>query len=47
MVYWQALERACSKQTLSNGVNIPNSSHLTICLRTFVIVNKFVPSPFT
>jgi hypothetical protein len=35
VVYWQALERAYSKQTLSNGVNIPNSSHLTICLRTF------------
>jgi hypothetical protein len=32
--------RVWSKQTLSNGANIPNFSQITICLRTYVIVNR-------
>jgi hypothetical protein len=39
--------KGMTKTNISNGACILNSSHVTICLRTLVIVDRFVPSSFT
>jgi hypothetical protein len=47
VAYWWALQRACPKQTPSNGVNILNLSQVATCVRVCVIVDRFKPSFFT